>query len=218
VKKTIVKICGNQSYADVHTSVAAGVDYIGFIFAESKRRVDPLEVSTWLKQLPKKNGYEVVGVFVNPTLHDLAEILAKVDLDVIQLHGKEPPSFVKEVQQKFSQKIWKALHYHEGVLDEMKRYVSFVDGFVIDSKVQGKWGGTGVSFHWKDVPKYNQFAEKNNKICLIAGGINPTNVQSLIEKGVMGIDLASGVERNGQKDPKLMQTLLERMNRGGTIS
>jgi len=216
--KTIIKICGNRCFEDVLACIELDIPYIGFIFADSKRNVQPIDVQSWIQKIQSKHKSKFVGVFVNPSIKQLDDVLSKVDLDVIQLHGNEAPSFLNEVRKNFPLEIWKALHHYQGILDEMKKYMPFIDGFVIDSKVNGQWGGTGISFDWRDVPIYTKLAKEHNKYCLIAGGIHPENVELLLQKNVTGIDLASGVEKNNRKCRTLMQMLVERVNGYESIS
>ncbi|WP_243290058.1 phosphoribosylanthranilate isomerase [Bacillus sp. FJAT-47783] len=213
MKSPYVKICGNQSLQDVQTTVKVGVDYIGFIFAESKRYVKPKDVANWLKNVSNVNRTKSVGVFVNPNLKEVESIIQSVPLDVIQLHGIESPSFVDAVKKTTGKQVWKALHYKKDVVEDMKKFCSFVDGFVIDSQVKGMWGGTGISFDWSDVTQYISVAKKERKQLFIAGGINEENVEYLLQKGVQGIDLASGVESNQRKDLNRIKGFLERVKK-----
>lgn len=216
--KTLIKICGNQSFEDVKACMEMGIPYIGFVFASSKRCVEPSYVNKWIRQLQSKQSSQFVGVFANQGINQLQDVLRVVDLDVIQLHGNESPAFIKKVKQEVSKPIWKALHYHNEIMNEMREYIPFVNGFVIDSKVSSQWGGTGICFDWKDVTSYTQLAKEHKKLCFIAGGIHPENVEQLLQKDVSGIDLASGVESNQRKDRVLIKRLLERVQEYETVS
>lgn len=206
-----VKICGNQSIDDVQNALDVKVNYLGFIFAESKRRVSPKDVGAWLKEIKGKHSARTVGVFVNPSIEEVNEVVVQTPIDIIQLHGTEAPSFVHQVSNTFQKEVWKALRFNDQILDEMEKYIDSVNTFVIDSHVNGKHGGTGISFDWEQVPLCLSFAEKRAKRVFIAGGIHPNNVQSLVEKGVTGIDVASGVEKNGRKSKYLLTLLQERV-------
>ncbi|WP_261128857.1 phosphoribosylanthranilate isomerase [Bacillus sp. Marseille-Q3570] len=203
-----LKICGIRSQEDYETVREYGADYVGFIFADSKRRVSPIDVSTWIKP---HHQLKHVGVFVNPDLNEIEETLSHVKLDVIQLHGKESNSFINKVRQSVNIEIWKALPHGEGTLQQLNEYNN-VDGFVIDTKVKGKWGGTGLKFDWNAIPAYTKKALEMNQDCFIAGGITPTNIEECLSFNPMGIDLSSGVEENNRKSPQLINDLIERMN------
>ncbi|MGM7701517.1 phosphoribosylanthranilate isomerase [Pseudalkalibacillus sp. Hm43] len=206
---TKLKICGARSREDYVKIQKSSADYAGFIFAESKRRVAPQDVKRWTIG---NQGISHVGVFVNPTLKQIKETLVEVDLDVLQLHGTESVSFIKQVKAQTDKVIWKALPHSEQTLDEMADYMAVVDGFVIDTKVKGKTGGTGIRFDWEAIPAYTELAKKNEKLCLIAGGIHPDNVQACLSKKPLGIDLSSGVEQNERKSETEISKLTERMN------
>lgn len=208
----LVKICGNRTLEDVTASMNQGADYIGFIFAaESKRQVKAEEVGSWMKFFSERKLPKLVGVFVRPTIQSLKEVLKIVPLDCIQLHGDENVQFVQKVKETFGRNVWKALHHHEQIIAEMEKYAPFVDGYVIDSRVKGMWGGTGIPFDWSDVGKYTNWAKDHQKLCFIAGGITPENVTDLLANGADFLDIASGVETDGKKDEEKIAKLIEKV-------
>lgn len=206
-----LKYCGNQSLEDVKTVAQSKADYLGFIFTtESKRTVKANDVANWLREV-EIGGKQTVGVFVNPTLEEVASVLRAVKLDVIQLHGTESPTFIQELKDICGTKIWKALHHSAVVQDQMRAYGALVDGFLIDSKVQGKWGGTGKTFTWEAVPSYMAIGKELGVPIFVAGGITAENVQELFAYEPDGIDLASGIEEAGKKSATIIAQLEERM-------
>lgn len=211
MKTTVLKLCGNHSLQDLILSVNSGVPLIGIVFAESKRKVDPIQCGGWLKQIEKGNEQKYVGVFVNPTLQEIAHVLSHVPLDIIQFHGNESPEEIIEIKLSTGLKVWKAIHHHENGINKMKSYSRVVDGYVIDSKVKGAWGGTGASFDWESIPAYNKEAEAQGVPCLIAGGITPLNVEEILAYNPQGIDISSGIETNGSKDGNKIQLIKERL-------
>ncbi|MGG1245434.1 phosphoribosylanthranilate isomerase [Bacillus spizizenii] len=214
MKKPALKYCGIQSLQDLQLAADSHADYLGFIFAESKRRVFPQDVKKWLSQGCVEK--QVAGVFVNESIETILRIADDLNLNVIQLHGDEEPADANALRMLTDCKIWKALHHHENTTQEIARFKDDVDGFVIDSSVNGARGGTGVAFSWGCVPEYQQAAI--GKRCFIAGGVNPDTITDLMKYHPAGIDLASGIEKNGQKDQNLMRLLEERMNRYVSIS
>ncbi|WP_349407425.1 phosphoribosylanthranilate isomerase [Pseudalkalibacillus sp. SCS-8] len=206
---TKLKICGARTQEDFHLINTSSADYVGFIFAKSKRQVTPQTVKQWI---PDDRKSLLVGVFVDPTVMEVQEVLEEVDLDVLQLHGTESITFIKDLKVRTGKEIWKALSHSERTLDEMEIYVDVVEGFVIDTKVNGRTGGTGVRFDWKAIPSYTHFAKKHNKLCFIAGGLTAKNVQECLGYGPIGIDLSSGVERDEAKSETEITKLIERMN------
>lgn len=117
-KKTLVKICGLKDSATISAMSGLPVDYIGFVFAPSKRQVTAAQAAKLhaaVQAAPMRNGKpaRTVGVFVNPTIDELADVLAQVRLDVVQLHGRESPSLCREISRRFSVEIWRVLSIRE---------------------------------------------------------------------------------------------------------
>lgn len=209
MKSTILKLCGNHSLQDIMLSVNSGVPFIGIVFAESKRKVDPVQCGEWLKQIEKGKEQKYVGVFVNPTLQEISHVLSFVPLDIIQFHGNESPEEIIEIKMATGLPVWKAIHHNQNGLNKMRSYNRVVDGYVIDSKIKGAWGGTGATFDWESIPSYNQEAERQGVQCLIAGGITPNNIEEILAFSPQGIDISSGIETDGTKDSNKIQLITE---------
>ncbi|MEG7281337.1 phosphoribosylanthranilate isomerase [Bacillus sp. 0909A] len=216
MKKPALKYCGIRSLQDLRLAADSQADYLGFIFADSKRKVSTADVKKWLSQV--RTGKQIVGVFVNETMGTIAHIAYELQLDVIQLHGDETPKDAEALRLLTHCEIWKALHHNCTAIQDMDRFIDCVDGFLIDSSVKGARGGTGVAFAWECVPEYQQKAEQTGKRCFIAGGVNPDTIADLLKWKPGGVDLASGIEKNGQKDVKLIRLLEERMKQYVSIS
>lgn len=211
MKSTVLKLCGNHSLQDLKLSVKSGAPFIGIVFAESKRKVDPTLCGEWLKQIEKGKEQKYVGVFVNPTLQEISHVLSHVPLDIIQFHGDESPAKIIEIKLSTGLTVWKAIHHNQNGINKMKSFNRVVDGYVIDSKVKGAWGGTGSSFDWESIPEYNKEAERQGVQCLIAGGITPLNVEEILTYSPQGIDISSGIETNGSKDSEKIQLIMARL-------
>ncbi|GAD12455.1 hypothetical protein GBL_0672 [Geobacillus kaustophilus GBlys] len=135
-----IKYCGNRSAEDVQAAIASGADYLGFIFAESRRNVSPSEVQQWLE--PHKLGAkQLVGVFVNAPVRRIAAVAAELPLHVIQCHGRETPAELAAVKEAVPLSVWKAIHHGDGALAAMRQYAGIADGYVVDSRAAGAWGG-----------------------------------------------------------------------------
>ncbi|WP_347549853.1 phosphoribosylanthranilate isomerase [Pseudalkalibacillus hwajinpoensis] len=210
MKKPELKLCGNRSVQDWGTVRMSGADYAGFIFAPSKRRVTDEQVANWLSDYPPES-IKIVGVFVNPELEDLAETVSKVPLDILQLHGKETPVFAAKVKQMTGKPIWKVLHHGEDAQDDMLLFRGIADGYVVDTKLPGQWGGTGKRFDWGAIPGYQTEANEQHVPLFIAGGINPDNVNELLKFHPDGIDVSSGIESSEQKDEYKIKRMRERL-------
>ncbi|KGA99137.1 N-(5'-phosphoribosyl)anthranilate isomerase [Alkalihalobacillus alcalophilus ATCC 27647 = CGMCC 1.3604] len=211
--KPTLKLCGNHSQKDVFVTLKSKADYIGFVFAKSKRQVTINQVSEWLNTyqdlLTRK---KIVALFVNETIEMILETIERLPIDVIQCHGNESVKDIARLKEKVDIPIWKVIHSGEGALAYMAAFSGLVDGFIIDCKFQGAWGGTGHSFDWSEIPAYQKEAKKQRVPLVIAGGINPNNIDELLRFQPDGIDVSSGIEENGEKSKRLVEQLVERMN------
>lgn len=205
-----LKVCGHQSLQDIETTLQTNVDYLGFVFAQSKRSVYPKEVGNWFAQL-KLTHQQLVGVFVNASFEEIAAVLKEVPLHVIQCHGSEPPAYLQTIKQMTGCEVWKVIHHQFRAWEEMKQYQGAADGFLVDAKVNGQWGGTGKSFAWEYIPRYIDEAQRQGVNCLIAGGVNQSNVERLMEYRPDGVDVASGSETNGEKDLEKIRQIEKRV-------
>lgn len=211
----LLKICGNHSALDVQVSSESTADYIGFVFAKSKRQVTNAQMKKWLQAKKGATNKKLVALFVNAPLEQIKAAIEGIPFDVIQCHGDETPEQVAEVKEETGVKVWKVIHHNEQAISVMKTYEGIADGYVIDCKVGDQWGGTGVSFDWHFVPSYIHEGKRQGVPVFIAGGITPNNVRNLLDYRPDGIDLSSGIEENGMKSPRLVEQLEERMKRNG---
>lgn len=185
----LVKTCGIMTNAAAEEAVQSGVDFIGFVFAPSKRYMTPEQATEIAETIP--SSVKKVGVFVNETVENITSIAEKVGLDYIQLHGDESAEFAKQL----SYPIIKAFPATEESLAKMKDYPC--DYYLIDSPFGANRGGNGTAFDWNLLKKLNL---DTNKLFL-AGGLNPENVlQAINMTEPMGVDVSSGIETNGRKD------------------
>ncbi|MEW8959363.1 MAG: phosphoribosylanthranilate isomerase, partial [Moorella sp. (in: firmicutes)] len=138
-----IKICGIRSYEEARMVLDAGIDVMGFVFATSPRRINPETAREIIQRLPPFTT--TVGVFVNEPRYSLLEIASFCRLDVLQLHGDEPPEYCRGI----SQRVVKALRVKDaGFLQVMDHYPD-VHGFLLDTYVPGVAGGSGRSFNWE---------------------------------------------------------------------
>ncbi|KGP73691.1 phosphoribosylanthranilate isomerase [Pontibacillus yanchengensis] len=218
MKGPMVKLCGNKSLEDFQKSQASGAPYLGVIFAESKRQVLPEHLASWLKQTTLNDDQSTVGVFVKPTMNELETTLHLVDIDIIQLHGRETVVEILHIKEQFDLPVWKAIHHSDDAIEMMRLYQGVVDGFVVDAKVKGAWGGSGQQFDWNAVPAYIQEGRRQGVPCFIAGGITPENVKELYSYKPDGIDVSSGTETDGQKDVVKIEAIVRGKNHVSNIS
>ncbi|RLL42045.1 phosphoribosylanthranilate isomerase [Oceanobacillus piezotolerans] len=195
----LVKICGIKNKEAALVAEQAGVDFIGFVFAESKRKINPstaAEIATSLPSHVKK-----VGVFVNETVDRMIEIAEVVGLDYIQLHGDEDA----HVAASLPYPVIKAFSVGEIEVKEMRDYPC--EYLLLDSPKGAYRGGNGITFDWSAV---TELAIPHEKI-ILAGGLTADNVRQAIQiAGPIGVDVSSGVETNNEKDiEKIMQFITE---------
>ncbi|MFB1080923.1 phosphoribosylanthranilate isomerase [Jeotgalibacillus sp. JSM ZJ347] len=185
----LVKICGLMKKEDVTTAVESGADYIGFVFADSKRRISYSHAANISSHIP--DYVKKVGVFVNPSIDEVNEAVAVAKLDFIQLHGDESPEFCS----KMPKPVIKAFSISEQTdIENMKQYQ--VAHILADAPGADYRGGSGHTFDWSMIKNSPQEV-------ILAGGLTPENVSEAIrETAPLGVDVSSGVETNGQKDDK----------------
>ncbi|HEY4528142.1 MAG TPA: phosphoribosylanthranilate isomerase [Candidatus Paceibacterota bacterium] len=202
-----VKICGITNWHDARTAVDFGADAIGFVFAGSPRRVTPKKA----KQIIEKIGPFVttVGVFVNERADKVNEIAAFCGLGAVQLHGDETQAYTKKLR---CCKVIKAFRVGEGF--SLKTALKFpADAYLFDTKVDGKYGGSGQSFDWNilniEISKLTRDTEGEFSV-ILSGGLHPDNVAEAVRViSPYGVDVSSGVERlPGSKDPKLLREFI----------
>ncbi len=206
-----LKLCGNRSLEDWKIVRGSGVSYAGFIFANSARRVTDDQVKKWLKDYPPIDNMQIVGVFVNPEIEELAQTVSEVPLDVIQLHGNETPLFGAKIKQMTGKTLWKVIHHGDDARNMMSTFSGVADGYIVDTKLPGQWGGTGKRFDWSAIPEYQMEAVKQQVPLFIAGGVTPVNVKELLRYHPDGIDVSSGIEETDRKDQTKLNRLKERL-------
>lgn len=190
-----IKICGITNKKDAMMVSNFGADAIGFVFAESKRRITPEKAKTIIKELPP--FITTVGIFVDEKLKEINRIIEFTSLDAVQLHGNE----TREYCDKVNRKVIKGIQVtkddtKESLLNKMRNYS--VSAFILDP---GK--GSGKTFNWK-------IARDIDKPIIIAGGLSPENVKQVIQElNPYGVDVSTGVEKDyGKKDKEKVKKFI----------
>ncbi len=179
---TKVKICGLTTKDAVEAAVNSGADYIGFVFAKSKRQVGIKQASHLAQFIPKT--VQKVGVFVSPTLMELQEAIVKVPLDLVQIHGE----FSDEDFEKLDVPSIRAIPV-EKTLEEIETKADFL---LFDAPL----AGSGKTFDWELLKD-----ENIEKPYFLAGGLTVDNVkQAITFFRPYAVDVSSGVETDGKKD------------------
>ena len=200
-----IKICGLFRNCDIEYANTAKPDYIGFVFAESRRKVIPEKALELKKNL--NPGIKAVGVFVNQDKNFIAELVRNKIIDIIQLHGNEDNTYISELRKLTGNiPIIKAVSVKS--TEDIPKSAEYISDFILLDN--GK-GGTGERFDWNLI-------EKNHRIFL-AGGVNPDNISEAIKLNPYCIDVSSGAETDGFKDRDKMIQLVKtvRRNNGGIL-
>ena len=195
---TLVKICGITNPGDARVAADAGADAVGFVLAESPRRVDVEEARKISIALPE--NVIRVGVFVDEEPAEVLRISREVGLDLAQLHGDEPPEAVTALREA-GVKVMKALRVKDvatlEALDEYEAELFLLDAYSVKAR-----GGTGERFDW-EVAK--SLTGRDNIV--ISGGLGPENVREAVELfEPFGVDASSSLEDGpGRKNGKLVR-------------
>ena len=193
---TKVKICGLSTKEAVKTAVSAGADYIGFVFAPSKRQVTVEQATELAKFIP--SHIQKVGVFVSPSRAELLEAVDKVGLDFVQVHGQVVDKLFENLPCASIQAVQVDGNGH--VPNSQADYLLF------DAPV----AGSGQTFDWGRLDTTG-LAQP----FFIAGGLNEDNVAGAIQHfSPFAVDVSSGVETDGQKDHEKIRRFIERVKNG----
>ena len=195
-----VKMCGISKVETIPAVVEAKPDYMGLVFAPSKRQVTVEQAEILVEELHKQciNHYDTkvvktVGVFVNETLDNLVRIADTANLDAVQLHGDEDEAFIQSLKERTNVEVWKAIQIRTAA-DTEKWIDSSADMLLFDAYHKDERGGTGEVFDWSSLDTFE-------RPFMLAGGIDSTNVARAIRTvRPYGIDISSGIETNGVKD------------------
>jgi len=191
-----VKVCGITRLEDAELAATLGAWAIGFLlWPQSKRYVNPGVAAGIAREMRRK--VELVGVFVNQPLDDIAGMVDVLGLTHVQLHGDEGPSFCQAIAQRTGAKVIKAVRIsHAADLRDLERF--HTDFHLLDTSKEGLYGGTGKTWDWGLV------ANRRSKVpVILSGGLTSENVaDGIAAVKPWGVDVASGVEASpGIKDP-----------------
>jgi phosphoribosylanthranilate isomerase len=212
---TRVKICGITDKIQALAAAEAGADYIGLVFAPSRRQVIPQKAAEIVHEVCRLEHHPmVVGVFVNSPATDVNFVAEACHLDWVQLSGDESWDFCKGIKKP----VIKAIHVFKS--STIREIIGKIEGgyslfsrekliCLLDSKVRNVYGGTGKTFDWQLAKEISA-----SYPVMIAGGLTPENVGQLV-KGIRpwGVDVSSGVETEGKKDIQKIKDFVKRAKR-----
>lgn len=197
---TRIKICGLSRALDIEYANQTRPDYIGFVFAKSKRQVSD-EKAYQLKQLLDP-GILVAGVFVNEDMDRVIVLCKHRIIDMVQLHGEEDNSYIETLRKQISNPIIKAIRVKRMEDINMAEQTDS-DYLLFDAYREGQYGGSGEVFDWN-------MMKRIDKPYFLAGGINCGNVrQAIMQVKPYAVDISSGVETNGIKDKDKMIDIIK---------
>lgn len=216
-----IKICGITNKKEIEYVNILKPEYIGFVFTKSKRQVSGIKAKELTNELSKE--IKTVGVFKDNSLDEILDVMKEIQLDVIQLHGKEDEKFIDLLRKKLTKTVcvWKALSISDTKNYISKNYIganNLIDNFLID----GDNPGSGETYSLKNINEYFKLnylgkSINNKNQFFLAGGITPENVVKRIsEANPIGVDVSSGVEvidENGirTKSYEKMKDLIEKV-------
>jgi len=193
---TRVKICGVSDPADARRVADLGAWALGMIFWPQSPRACALDTAEAIgAELQRR--LELVGVFVNATLDEIAETADRCNLSVVQLHGDEGPAYCREVARRTGAKVMKAVRVRDAAqLHDLQRF--HTDFHLLDAYSPRTPGGTGETFDWELARRHPRTPP-----VVLSGGLDPDNVGLAVETArPFAVDVASGTEAApGRKDP-----------------
>lgn len=192
-----IKICGIQYKEEIKIINQLPIDYIGFVFAPSKRKITIDQAKALINIL--NDDIKTVGVFVNEPPQRVNKIAHTLNLDVVQLHGDENIEFISTIDKQ----VWKAYRVDKYFTQKKIIKRENITGNLFD----GKNPGSGEVFNWQLIEKISCDALK-----ILAGGLAPENIEEAVKRVKPDVvDISSGVERNNKKDELLLKRLVRRI-------
>jgi phosphoribosylanthranilate isomerase len=212
-----IKICGVTRVADAEAIAAAGADALGLNFyAKSPRYVEPRVAREIADAI--RGRLAIVGVFVNAPAASIREIADHVGLDLVQLHGDEPPDLLADLR---SLPVLRAMRLGDrglapvsAYLDECRRLGCAPQGILLDADAGVQFGGAGRVANWDMAAEYHSLSAAPRLV--LAGGLTPDNVaQAIAQVRPAAVDTASGVESTpGHKDPDRVAAFVQAAQSG----
>lgn len=206
---TRIKICGIKQREHAVVAARAGADYLGFVFAPSKRQITPERAAEILAEASIEASMPpAAGVFVNETPDQIARMVHVAGLSYVQLSGLNSPEECRRIRDLAGVPVIKAVHMNnESDLARIADYAESADYLLLDAPIRENYGGTGQSFDW------NLFSAARDVAgtipMFLAGGLNAENIATAIRQAQpFAVDVSSGVETNGIKDSAKIEAFI----------
>lgn len=199
-----VKICGIRDHAGLDAATQAGADWVGFVFFSRSPRHVTVEAARMLARDMAADSPKRIGLFVRPTDDDIRRVLDHVPLDGLQIY--DDADRTEAIRTHFDMPVWGAVGIASS--DDLPETCQ-VDGLVIESRAPAgsdRPGGNAHAFDWTLTDGWRAPVP-----WLLAGGLNPDNVQRAIRhSGARAVDVSSGVESApGVKSPELIRRFVQ---------
>ncbi len=199
---TKIKICGLKDTEHALTAALGGADFLGLVFAASRRRVSEIEALRIVEAVKRiESPLMIAGVFVDAPVSEVNRIAESCSLDLVQLSGNETLEYCLEIERPVIKAIpvsttITAREIIEKIVEGKKVLAGKEVFFLLDTQIGDSYGGTGKTFDWQVAKEV-----ASRLPIIVAGGLNPDNVGKLIEDvNPWGVDVSTGVESQGQKD------------------
>ncbi|TSC87132.1 MAG: phosphoribosylanthranilate isomerase [Parcubacteria group bacterium Gr01-1014_8] len=205
-----VKICGNTSKETALAALSYGADMLGFIVnvSGSKTSITPEQAREIISALPSG---ETVVVTTATDAQEIKRLAQETGVSTIQYHGEVSPETIAKIKDELPNiAAWKVIHVKdESAIDEARKYESIVDAILLDTAQGGQIGGTGTTHDW-NISRI--IAGDYSKPIILAGGLNPDNVEEAIRVvKPYAVDVNSGVTNSdGSKDLEKVKLFIER--------
>lgn len=212
MKSVKIKICGLKTLADIEIVNRYQPDYVGFVFANTRRFVTDQQALAMRQSLDRR--IQAVGVFVNEPLAHVIELCDKGVINVVQLHGEESETYIRELRQKTDAAVIKAVRVQrvEQVIGQMSQEADYM---LFDTYKKGEPGGTGERFSLEILKEsLKRMREKGEMVkpYFLAGGLDCGNVAKVLgQMECFAVDVSTGVETDGVKDEAKIRKFIEQV-------
>ena len=198
-----IKLCGMMKPCDIEYANRVKPDLIGFIFANTRRKISAAQAKQFRKALDAE--ISAVGVFVNEDISVITSLVQDGCIDMIQLHGEEDADYIRRLREICDVPVIKAVKVQ--TVEQIRQAAALpVDYLLLDTYRKGVLGGTGEAFDWELLREAKAAAgdtaegELFGKPYFLAGGLHAGNLREAAALGSYGLDVSSGIETDGSKD------------------
>ena len=206
-----IKLCGMMKPCDIEYANLVKPDFVGFIFANTRRKISAAQAKEFRKALDAE--IPAVGVFVNEDISVITSLVQDGCIDMIQLHGEEDADYIRRLREICDVPVIKAVKVQ--TVEQIRQAAFPVDYLLLDTYRKGVLGGTGEAFDWELLREAKAAAgdtaegELFGKPYFLAGGLHAGNLREAAALGSYGLDVSSGIETDGSKDFDKMVEVME---------